>query len=490
MVAIQDQARVTTKAKEHQVPAGLVWTRLREISRKRGSSVLSKQDKTGRVIAIRVADVVHSLYPKLERDELELLASQIRQDLKAGANALCLESHAGRTPVWWIADTYTPPTETVRVINRKADPELTRAEKKLTPHEAGEDRKPGEMEHIIVSKVSHRHAQKILDLLQQHEEPLTDIEISVGLGIPVRMQGGAARPDGAVKTALRDLEKEKQVFHRFETTAERRMRAGKSEGVNPFGRCSNLYSIKRQVPERKTRDLVGYVLEVGDMDPTVGARINAKKREDRNQRVLEVLIELGRPATISQLSKITGITRGRLEDATRDLYEAGLADCSGMTRSGRRWAAIDVPLDTPSPSEEKEKTMTVAQGLNATENGIYQVARALPEFTAAQLAAETGRSSSTCSELVRQHPSLFEFIRTDNRHRVYRAKDAAAKSASSPDSLKKHFDETDRELITQIRKLVAGPDQTDRVTELEMENADLRERLAKARAALTAALGD
>jgi hypothetical protein len=215
----------------------------------------------------------------------------------------------------------------------------------------------------------------------------------------------------------------------------------------------------------------------------------ARRREARNQRVLEIMMELSRPATISQLAKLSGISRGVLEDATAQLAEAGLVHAGEFMRDGRAWATVDVPFTAASPSPKEKKTVAPElTKLGPTQRGIILAAQAYESpFTAGELAVEAGRDASTVSELIRKYPELFEKTRDRrNKSAVWKLRTRAVPEPAAfvPPAV------PEMDVVAKIRALVGGADESARIAELEAENADLKVRLAKARAALTAALGE
>lgn len=494
MPAVQDVARITTKSKEHKTDAGLVWTRLHEIAKKSGKAE-PHDGKQGRRVQLYMSEVVKSLFVGLESEDLETLARQIRTDLRAGNNAVCLESHQGQKPTWWVADAFTPAAETTRVVTRKPET-TTRAEKKLTAKEAGEDREPAPVTTKHVTQSGAVYAVPVLEVLSKYDEPLTGIEICVVLGVPLKEKTGKGKLPSVntqVKSALDSLLGLKQIFARLETHDERRIRAGVTDPSEyAAGRAALLFSTKRKVPARVTRDLVGYTLETSLVPRNATIAASARKREARNQKVLNALMEVGRPMTAERLGALVGMAASTASDACKDLREAGLVHTNVVNRS-RYWAAIDVPLTTSASSPKKEKPdVTIATPTaSATETGIILAAQQLSgEFSSVELAAASGRSNSACNDTIRNHPDIFERVGTRNRFNVYRVKgqNHTPVAVQSPPVSPAPAPAGSSDLLDQVRALVASEGQSERIRELEAENADLRERLAKANKALRAML--
>ncbi len=385
------------------------------------------------------------------------------------------------------------------VAGRRAAVDLTNAEKKLTEKEAGEDRVPGTLTIQRTTASQATHAQAVLDLLTGHDEPLTGIEVCVALGVPLKQRVKESPVVAtAVKSAIDSLIKTKQVFGRLETSDERRLRLGMTPEQWPAGRVAWLYSTKRRVPLRVTRDLVGFVVDGVVLPRDASKIVGARKREARNQRVLEMLITLGRVTFAPELTKLSGISSTSINDALRDLKSEGVAHCGAhfVRERGRPWATVDVPLTT-SPSPKEKKTVTLPAGMSPTEHEIIKAAERLPEFTFDRLSEETGRHQSTVSEAVRRHPELFEKLRTENRRGVYRSK--VAEVASAPPVVFRgteemvgglRFLDNDAAVLEQIKKLVGGSGDAVRIAELQAENARLVEQLRKAKAALAAVIGE
>lgn len=495
MPTIARQARITTKAVNLQDATGLVWTALEKQAVAAGGTYSEYGGKPGRLVRTTLKSIIESLFPEvllLDETTRKAFESPIYTSLRATRSALIKERGGpGMPSVWWVADSYTPPNVITlpHGCRPSADKAPTATERNLTPRETGEDRTPGEVNIMptpvgTIKPETEQRRQAVLALLAEYYEPLTEDEIRFALGLEFTANAGssAAGPskNGSLSHTLSSLVESKKIGTRIETTDERRIRANVKPPATPQGRGSRLYSSKRRVPARTLTAVVpGYVFSPGLMSYEGSKAFAAKKRDERNQRVLNALIMLARPVSPQTVGDLIGLSAPTVTDACKDLLEAELIHTDFHDRV-RVYAAADVPLTRATPpSSPKEKPVTIAGNVTPTENGIILAAQtqlAGRDFTMAELASASGRSDSVCSDTIRNHPEYFTKVGTRNRYNVYRLKTAqeTASVPPAPVPAPAAVSTPQNDLAARIARLEAqvsgaGVDQSDRVAELEAE---------------------
>jgi hypothetical protein len=268
-------------------------------------------------------------------DELDRFCSEVYGYLRATNNAVCTNrgSANGRNVVWSLAAAWIESSEPVvlKVATSRA-PEPTRAEKKLTPHEAGEDREP---QPVTVTKVTTttttedtymttataeapetgksvaqqqavRH-REILECIEDTvkkaaPQPMTVIEVAVDLGIH----------DSPARHSLMELVEEGKLFARTETSDERSFRFG--GGAVPSNRAT-LFSSTNPVPERTERVIVPGV--VSTAEPRTPS-----KRHANDQLVLAAM-KSGRWERATVITKRSRVPQGSITMVLRRLVASG-----------------------------------------------------------------------------------------------------------------------------------------------------------------------
>lgn len=202
----------------------------------------------GYEVEVNVTTKCKQLWPTLSQmDKLSQnrFLSEIRSFLTVSGNAVCVRFPGIGTgdhgqPLWWIRDTWND----VKGIPLYRTLELTDAERRLRPDEAGEDRPPAPVESRngggkAPQDDGNRTAVKsnidrILEFVRAAEEPLYQAEIVRGLQINSIDVG----------RVLRSLIKKGQLHRRPEQVNERPQ--------EQFGRLRYLYWATSPVPRRRT----------------------------------------------------------------------------------------------------------------------------------------------------------------------------------------------------------------------------------------------
>lgn len=218
-------------------------------------------------------------------DEARAVGSRVRQVLKKTSAARCVSlGGAGHSPIWWVSDTLPDNIITVAewvTANHKlvgdgdAPYKPTRAEKRLSEHEAGEDRpaepvtvvkrtgdevtaeallmEPQDTETVEVEvegPVDNPHADRLRRQREQHDRwvavamqvvadfgPLSIAEATTLVNIA---QNEIQLAVGTVGSVFRDLVRDGVLFTRRETHAERTIR--QTEHDKKGGQPAMLYA--------------------------------------------------------------------------------------------------------------------------------------------------------------------------------------------------------------------------------------------------------
>lgn len=440
---------------------------------------------------IRIAFPASRMYGE---DDFKKFSSGINAHLKATNNAIC--TSRSNPVTWWVSATWNGSAADHERYESRAE-EVAR---KLTPHEAGEDRPAAAVSVIrrphAPAAVENERVEKILALLKQHAEPLATMEIATALddtrpphpsekyNVTMPVVG-----HGTIST-LRDLVKQKKIFRRIETPGERKLRSGLGTDDHPVGRGSTLYSLRNPVPPRTVRNVTGYLLETTSLPKNAGAYA-AAVRDERNEIVLNALLKLRQPADVKRLMRLTKLTRSRVERALLELADAGMAHHGPHKQTGREW----LPIDHAFPTATKE-TKVLKPDVTGTQLAIVKAALefgdAGEDFTAIELAEVTGFHDSTCREAIKARPAVFERTGTNrNRSHVFRVVDAAVKvkeEARRIDATPPAGAQDPAYAVAQLAEALGvhlGGNPA-REAELEGQVADLTERLLKAKAQIRA----
>lgn len=264
MPKLQDVVRIT---RNHTLPvgysdtepAGRAWlvhqTAVRLLSSGNQPGVTSNADYITGEVAL--AHIVRSLWPgsEISNEESRLIYSYLQRS----GNGTCVKQSkmldTGRTtPTWRFTQQWKEPASPIILtVGRSAPTQLTRAEMRLTPEEAGETRTPNP---VTITKAKPTTIPQIIcDLLFAEDQPLALEEIVHWL---VNAEG-VKTTEAVVRATLKTMVETGQINARQETTSERRLRYGGTFRA----RRAQLYSSNlRPVPPRTERNVVDYLAEV------------------------------------------------------------------------------------------------------------------------------------------------------------------------------------------------------------------------------------
>lgn len=179
--------------------AWLVWS----AARLRAADVNQVRDGVkGRVYTGPLATVIWELFPEqagLSKDDRDVYQKEIRAYLRGLNNAVCTNSNPAN-PVWWIRNEWNDRINAKTPSRYVASP----GERRLTSHEAGEDREPGE---VTVRQI--KRAEESVD-------PTTDVLCGIDrrwFGELVRALRGSG--DGIFARVIRDVATRRDTFTPF-----------------------------------------------------------------------------------------------------------------------------------------------------------------------------------------------------------------------------------------------------------------------------------
>jgi hypothetical protein len=234
-----------------------------------GPSEYGMAETQGLLVEVNLSRKMDELWSELRSIDpgaRESFKSEVRTYLRASRNMICLRSPGlgpgeHGQPLWWIRDTWND----VRAVGIFKQTELTRAEKRVTPEEAGETLPPAPVEVRKAtdaeadsaelttrdkrikaledaraqrdSKYATERAARIAAIhgvLKSAEYPIYLVEISERAGFAEHL----------IERIVRDEVEAGRIFRRLETKDER-------EG-GKFGRFHHLYWLSDPVPVRPT----------------------------------------------------------------------------------------------------------------------------------------------------------------------------------------------------------------------------------------------
>lgn len=229
-----------------------------------GPSQFGLSAESGWVVEINMTTKMKDLwteFSQLDKQGQNAFGSEIRQFLRVSGNAACLvvpgltrsaESKQGQ-PVWWVRDEWND----AKAVGVFRQTELTSREKRLTAHEAGEDRSPAPVEVRMAENAEETVAafeklwavrqDQIVEVVAAAGYPLYQTEIAEQTGMSNWMIG----------RCVRDMIKagDVRLHRRLETSEERADSAA--------GRFHYLYWHESPVP---SRDPSTYRVTSGIMD--------------------------------------------------------------------------------------------------------------------------------------------------------------------------------------------------------------------------------
>ena len=389
-----DKQGVTSKsAIEDQVE--LVWRAAREHGKRAGFKPYTHRGIRGIKGPLVMTRIVRSLFPELTGDDFKTYNSVIYQVLRRTDTAVCVhhpEKDSGESPEWFISDKL-PANFTVIAVGLKkssADQQraeqrqMTHTERRLTPHEAGEDRAPGEVTVTMTDKKraprnsdlseEERRAQRISFLQDHHERARREHEeltkavleelstnpqpMSVNELTPIVQKnlGREVLSTSTIRTILEEQLEAGGAFSRKETKEEALIRGG---GKMPRATRPTLWSTSNPVPTRTA-------LPAG-IEPLKSAAEYAEEARETRKRHDEAVLDTLTNAswrTVGKIAEHVGLTNDQVKLALERLIHKGdvYRDENNGNRyylsSRRRPAPEVVPADqletlvgTPAPTE-------------------------------------------------------------------------------------------------------------------------------------------
>lgn len=151
MPELKDIARVSMRGRDLdeddiQTQAWMLWSHMRD----KDTEATPLKDQPGYSWTGSIHELVLDLWPSLPSQRTDPVTAKMRTSLvtylRDTGNVICLQKgNMHRQSVWWLRDTfsYDPPKPAPPTPKELAS---TYAERKLTPHEAGEDREPALVE--------------------------------------------------------------------------------------------------------------------------------------------------------------------------------------------------------------------------------------------------------------------------------------------------------------------------------------------------------
>lgn len=465
MVTIRDQARVTMSGIRDgstiEEQARLLWESVHRWCRQ------SKAQRVGagyRYVGSLQQHVL-SLWPEQSTSNAEKLSEFTRPIyayLRATNNAVC-EAPRAHPPIWWISDIWAG----APVPSREPDfqeAEHLRQEAKVTPAEAGEDRSPapiflsvgGPMPAPVpapfleqVAKRTEEH-NLLLELTQEFLTNLPQPVVAAEVAHVFDISSGSARD------CLNELVKAGKLFAREETTEERRIRfGGPARAMH-----AQLYSGVNPVPPRTERIAVdGYLNElipVPKQDSTADI-------DDRLYIALRSYIRHG-SFTPRELAAKADVAQGTIHSKIKKLSDEGLIVPGGRKKNPRHHV-YRVPKEAETKIRERAVRAAARQRSKGNKvNGRVTRVGVQPTVQAAET-----------------RPPVPPFVPTSGPAPVHTT--SSAPTIMLPEG-------PDVDVLEEIRRIL-GPTTPDASLAAEnatllAENADLRNQLRKARAALRA----
>ena len=242
----------------------LLWRASLTYAMQKGGTPADHAGRPGYIIRSSLRSIARDLWPEYERDRRvlsDMTQHRVYPFLRHTVNAICLDP-GPKTTTWWIASEFeTSKTSYAMSKIAEADPRtkvrFSDAERKLTPHEAGEDREPEpvteshwsepeESDDVPPPPVTEQQRlsaadrrELILEALgERSPEPLSFNEISELSG----MKAGGEKP-ADINNTLYYMVVNGTVFARHETDEERKKRPGHRARIK-------LYALESPVPSK------------------------------------------------------------------------------------------------------------------------------------------------------------------------------------------------------------------------------------------------
>lgn len=428
MVRVSDAATVTARAlgtkddESVESRAYLVWQRAQR------NITATESTPDGIVYHGNLTSVILNLWPELSaadrHNDLERFRSEIYAYLRVTKNAVCTKRSARGSQVEWLlsAQWNIPTGAVVLSVPVRAPLKLTHTEKKLTPHEAGEDRVPAPVtvrfvapptpgaEDDVQSPIpavqpvkedevtatleapaqtgnaatqqAERH-REILELIKmslaEQKEPMTYDELAADVGIS----------PSTARQAITELVAAGTAFSRTETKAERAIRFG----GDVSSKRSTLLSSQNPVPARKSRQLIaGVVASAAPRTPAPkfsrDAAVLRTMRSDRWERGRAIITRAKVPSGSSTMVFQRLIEQGHIEMKTKKVGN------DPNVRFYRKIAVAKVtpePVSTPQADIAPAPQSTTVNGKSVKTRAVEAVETLLSEVLGGDLVVENSK---------------------------------------------------------------------------------------------------
>lgn len=531
MTSIGDTARIRPPKdvfEDTKVKAFEVWTRGLKAATARGADPMSSAiGAKGLRFRGSMSEVIRQCYPASRSYGLEdwnNFSRSILAHLKATGNAVCLSSPPSPI-IWFISQEWNDSSQPGREPTARE-----KAERKVTPHEAGEDRTPGEVQYRMVAsggnvatsapaetdKPAHEDAyavlvKKIHATIRQWPEPSVMPEIASALGLDI----------GQVNRTLNKMLKDRIVYDRAETRDERTARAS---GVVTSSRRARLMWHLNPVPPRTLPEFVaGTAPTNGRAALEAASKLRegrlSVQREKMDELMLDMLLAEGGRFTlwntiVLKLDRDTAPFVGEeaVRSSFRRLEKQGMVTISDSVGTHRAVVVssidyvaplVPVALTKPVVVKRRTGTGTFPETENPVDRAVLKLLEAAKVPMCAQDVADvTGYSRGRVSDTFRMFPGHVRRVGSKDHHHLYawnvRKESAPATPpiqetpmtttappvASTPTPTPR--DVMLEALATLATGLNAPIVPLARVAELEAEVAALKERLTVAQRKITA----
>ena len=529
MTSIGDTARIRPAKdvfEDTKMKAFEVWTRALKTAQARGGAPInSALGAKGMQFRGSMSEMIHQSFPSSRNyapDDWNNFSRGITSHLKATGNAVCLAAPPSPI-VWFVSLEWNDSAQPGREPTARE-----KAERKITPHEAGEDRTPGEVQYRMVApggngttsapaetdkpapavpadpapsrdEAYNALAKQINDTVRQWPEPSAMPEIAGATGLDI----------GQVARTLNRMIKERVIHARTETRDERTARAS---GVITSSRRARLVWHCTPVPIRTLPEFVsgtapthGYAaLELAAENREA---LQATQYEKMDELMLDMLIaEGGRFRLWSVImnkldhEKAPFTGEGAVRASFRRLEVEGIVAISDSVET-KRGVVVQLADYVAPPTPETN---------NPVDRIVLKVLEASKIAMCAQdIADVTGYSRGRVGDTLRLFPEYVRRVGVRGHHHLYAWNGPYVRKESAPiPTQETHMTTTAPLVAPPAPPLTATPTPRDamldalatlanglnapivapaRVAELEAEVADLRAKLARSNAALRAA---
>lgn len=343
MTKVKDMANITGRgpARDDSVESNayLLWLSI-NAKKPRDANSRYYQGRPGWEHPGSLTTAIFFLWPGLSSTSRERELHNFRSDLyvylRRTVNARCLQrGHPnGSNVLWWIADEWQASPSSVTLIHSKPVTS-TSSEKRVTPEEAGEDRKPtAVISHPAQKKTEDTMARKLSEKQQKgftkHQQEMKDkrkMLVEMAYDFVSKETGGQPVVCDEIASVLdvhsstgRSLAKELVANGRFYTRLET-----KDERATRFGEPSRasmaaIYSTINPVPPRTARQVCSYLAV---REPPTGKNPDIS-RHNIESVVLQSISTSYQP--VFQLADRTGIPLTTTRAVLKNLLKKGLIE--------------------------------------------------------------------------------------------------------------------------------------------------------------------